>query len=311
VSIFLGFGNGFFADKATYPTDSHPYSVAVGDFNKDTRLDLAVVNADSASVSILLGFGNGSFAYQIRYRAGSRPVAIAVGDFNNDTRLDLVIANNLGDTMSVLLGRSNEVFRFQVSLTTGSDSRPRSLFIGDLNGDDRMDIAVVYSNTHSIGIFFGNSNITFAPPVTYSTGPNTSPYSIAVGDFNNDKQPDIVVANYRANNLGIFLGRDIGTFASQATYSTGFASGPYAVAVDDMNKDGALDIVVANYEANDLGIFVGNGDGTFVWHMSLALQYGSRSFFVGLGDFNNDEKLNLAIANKGTDSLSIFLLTCY
>ena len=86
MSILLGYGNGSFANQTTYPTSSAPISVAVGDFDNDTRLDLAVANINNNTVSILLGYGNGSFANQTTYPTGAGPVSVAVGDFNNDTR---------------------------------------------------------------------------------------------------------------------------------------------------------------------------------------------------------------------------------
>ena len=53
--------------------------------------------------------------------------------------------------------------------------------------------------------------------------------AVAVGDFNNDRRLDIVVANYWTNNIGVFLGDGNGTFSSQKTYSTGYNSGPISV----------------------------------------------------------------------------------
>ena len=78
-----------------------------------------------------------------------------------------------------------------------------------------------------------------------------------VVDFNNDSRLDIVVANYWANNVGVFLGNGDGTFSSQVNYSTGSDSGPCAITSGDFNNDNRLDIVVANYWAYNIGIFLG------------------------------------------------------
>ena len=97
-----------------------PRSVAVGDLNNDTRLDIVVANSDSNNVSVLLGYGNGSFHEQMTYSTGSQPYSVAVGDLNNDTRLDIVVANFDSNNVSVLLGYGNGSFQDQMTYSTGS-----------------------------------------------------------------------------------------------------------------------------------------------------------------------------------------------
>jgi hypothetical protein len=292
----------------TYSTGSNPYSVTVGDFNNDTRLDIVVANYRSNNVSVLLGHGGGTFRNQMTFSTSSLPSSVAVGDFNNDTRLDIVVANSGTNNVSVLLGSSNVVFVNQTMLTTGNGSQPRSFAIGDFNNDNRMDIGVANSGNHNIGIFLGYGNMSFANQVTYSTGSYSSPHSVALGDFNNDTRLDIVVANYGSGNVGVFLGYENGSFENQMTYLTG--AEPFFVAVGDFNNDTILDIVVANQDTNNLGILLGYGNGTFESVMLLSMGYGSHPFSVVVGDFNNDRKLDFAVANNGTDSLSILLQAC-
>jgi hypothetical protein len=294
----------------TYSTGSSPYSVAVGDFNNDVRLDIVVANFGNNTVSVLLGYGDGSFANQVTYSTASGPSSVAVGDFNNDSQLDIVVTNRDHFVVSVFLGYVNEVFAKETTLTTGNGSRPRALVISDFNNDDRMDIGVANSGADSIGIFFGYGDISFTNQVTYPTSPHSSPYSITVGDFNNDTRLDIVVANYDSDNVGIFLGHDNGTFSNQTTYPTGWYSFPYSVAVGDFNNDTVLDIVVANYGISNLGVLLGYGNGTFARIILFPLDYGSYPFSIVVGDFNSDRKLDLAVANNGTDSLHILLQTC-
>lgn len=91
---------GDFAQPVTSPEKAgdHPGSVAVADFNRDTRPDLAVANRLSSDVTILLGDGTGNFTSAATgpERAGDGPTAVAVGDFNGDTRPDLAVANYSG-----------------------------------------------------------------------------------------------------------------------------------------------------------------------------------------------------------------------
>jgi len=83
--------------------------VAVGDFNLDGKLDLAVtsnlLNGNvSPAVAVLLGDGAGSFGSQTRFTVGFDPYAAAVADFNLDGKPDLATANLNGSNVSVLLG---------------------------------------------------------------------------------------------------------------------------------------------------------------------------------------------------------------
>ncbi|CAF5023391.1 unnamed protein product [Rotaria magnacalcarata] len=133
---------------------------------------------------------------------------------------------------------------------------------------------------------------------------------LTINDFNNDNQQDIVVANYGSDNVGIFLGNGDGSFAYQVTYSTESGSSPYFVAVDDIDNDNVKDIIVANYGTSNIGVLLGRGDGTFEKSTPLGTKYGSHPFWIGIGDFNKDKKLDFAIANNGTTSIHILLQTC-
>ncbi|CAF3149807.1 unnamed protein product [Rotaria sp. Silwood2] len=310
VSVLLGNGNGYFENQARYSAGYGPQSVAVGDFNSDTRLDIVVANSDSNDVSVLLGNGNGSFENQTRYSAGSYPRSIVVDDFNNDTRLDIVVANYFSNDVSVLVGCDNIVFVKQMILVTGNDSRPQSLVISDFNNDGLMDIGVVNSLTHNIGIFLGYGNIFFTNQVIYSTPSYLSPCSLVVGDFNNDTRVDIAFGSCDSNNVGILLGCGNGSFGDLMVYSTGSNSSRYSLAVSDINNDTIQDIVVANHDANYLGVLLGHNNGTFASIILFPLDYGSNPFSIVVGDFNNDRKLDIAVANSGTDSLNILLQTC-
>jgi len=93
VSVLLGNGDGTFQPNVDYITGTAPSFAALGDFNGDGRVDMAVVNATSNTVSILLGNGDGAFQPRIDFPAPIGANGIAAGDFNGDGRLDLVVAD--------------------------------------------------------------------------------------------------------------------------------------------------------------------------------------------------------------------------
>src|SRR5256712_3446229 len=106
-SALLGNGDGTFQSARTVGAGSGPNSVAVGDFNGDGKLDLAVANYDSTTVSVLLGNGDGTFQTAQNFGAGGSPAFVAAGDFNGDGKLDLAVANYGSTTVSVLISNSD------------------------------------------------------------------------------------------------------------------------------------------------------------------------------------------------------------
>ena len=99
-----------------------------------------------------------------------------------------------------------------------------------------------------------------------------------VGDFNNDNQLDVAVANWGINTISVILGYGNGTFAEPVSHSTGSGSRPVSIAVGDFNNDTYLDITTANYGANNIGVFLGYGNGGFrnVTTFSTETQFSSK-----------------------------------
>ncbi|CAF1095660.1 unnamed protein product [Rotaria sordida] len=280
----------FFPIQATYSTGTNPYSVAVGDFNNDIRLDIVVTNLNNNTVSVLLGYGNGSFADQVTYSTGAGPISVAVGDLNNDNQLDIVVVNFYDDTVSVFMGYDNGSFANQTKYSTGSS--PWSAAVDDFNNDTYLDIVVANYGGNTINVLLGYGNGSFANQMTYSTGSNAQ--SVAVGDLNNDTRLDIVVVNYGDNTISILLGYGNGSFANQTTYSTG--SNPCL-----------LDIVVVNHGSNNIGLLLGHGTGTFGNQMVLSTGLNSNPYTMAIRDFNKDGQADIAVTNYGSKNLVMFL----
>ena len=215
VSILVNDGTGKFSPAAT-PTVAvgvSPLSVVVGDFLGNGKFDLAVVNScgtDSlcsapGTVSILLGDGMGNFTPATTLPVGYSPYSVAVGDFNGDGVLDLAVANSCGNdplcnnspgTVSILLGDGTGSFTAAATSPVTVGVNPRSVAVGDFNGDGSLDLTAVNFNDNTVTILKGDGTGNFAPATTTPVPVGVNPTSVAVGDFNGDGNPDLAVANF-------------------------------------------------------------------------------------------------------------------
>ncbi len=288
------------------PTGEDTDAIAVGDFNNDRELDIAVANAVSNTLSILLGDGTGNFALASSPTTGEAPSSVAVGDFNGDGNLDIAVTNANSNTVSILLGDGTGKFTLASSPSTGFN--PCSVAVGDFNGDGKLDLAVA-DQEGGASIFLGDGTGNF---VLASSLAVKSPIAVAVGDFNGDGKLDVALVSCRSVNcfnreltgsVAIFLGDGTGNFALASSPVVGHQ--PRSIAVADFNGDGILDLAVANAGSNNVSILLGDGTGNF--GQALTVPTGLQPFAVTVGDFNGDGKLDLAIANLDSDRISVLL----
>ena len=311
VSILLGSGSGGFSPASGSPVTvgALPISVAIGDMNGDGKLDLAVANYFSNDVTILLGNGLGGFspAAGSPVTAGTSPRSIVIGDVNGDGKLDLAVANLSSNNVTILLGNGAGGFGPAAGSPVAVGTQPASIAVGDVNGDGRLDLAVANFGSNNVTILLGNGVGGFGPaagsPVTVGTGPA----SVAMGQINGDSTLDLAVANYGSDNATILLGNGAGGFSPAAGSPVTVGTAPLSVAIGDVNADGRLDVAVANATSNNVTILLGNGAGKFRPIAGSPVTVGTTSESAGLGDFNADGKFDIAVANSGSDNVTILL----
>src|ERR1051326_2536951 len=308
---------------------TRPVAVAVGDFNRDGKLDLAVVNrginpsdAGGNSVSIMFGNGDGSFQNAVNYAVGATPQKIITGDVNRDGALDIAVTNSATNTITVLLNNGSGVFTATAQSPIAVGTTPIGLVAGDLNGDGKLDIAVANSGDNSVSVLLGNGDGTFQSAVAYSSGPaGSTPWAVAIGDINRDAKPDLLVANSGSNGMGALIGNGDGTFRGAQQYAVDQT--PRDVLAIDANRDGATDVITANelapyppncipndannpcYTPGDISVLMGVSPGPQNPNYALSnLPAGQTPSRVAVGDFDRSGKTDIAVVDTNFNSVS-------
>jgi len=205
ISIILGKGDGTFQPAVNYSVkaNSKVWSLAVGDFNNDGKLDIVVTPNSLSEVEIFFGNGDGTFQATFESVAVQRsPISVAVADFNGDKNMDLAVVNHASDTVSILLGKGNGTFQSQVTYNIGVQAR--WVVVDDFDNDKKLDLAVVNGGDNNVAILLGNGDGTFANAVNYPTG--DTPVSLVSGLFNANGNVDLVSADFKGNTVSMLLG---------------------------------------------------------------------------------------------------------
>lgn len=237
----LGNGDGTFQAPIESPTgDLFFDGIVVGDFNRDGRPDLAIIDDFDQRVTILIAAGDGTFTTGQTVSLPGMPnlnYAVAA-DFNNDRKLDLAISlEQTGLTqLSILLGNGDGTF--QAPMTTNApDSGP--LAAGDMNRDGNMDL--VLAGFQGVYVLAGNGDGTFRSSQMFRAP--RWPGAVAVADFNRDGYLDVATLNLSAD-VAVLAGDGAGNLGRESIFGAGLGNWNSMV-VADLIKDRRPDIVAA------------------------------------------------------------------
>ena len=223
-------------------------------------------------------------------------------DLNGDGKPDLAGAG--ANAVSVMLGNGDGTFRAKTDFPIGAQTQ--AVAAGDFNSDGRMDLVVTLNSPQvSLALLTGTGTGTFNAPTFF---PNTSGFdspAIVATELNGDGRLDLVVMHTiacftapcrSARSITVLLGNGNGTFQTPSEIDVG--TGPMAMAVVDLNRDGIKDVAIGGGNT-ELSILLGVGNGTFVRQPVVTLVPGGDLFSacndIGLGDLNRDGILDLVV----------------
>jgi large repetitive protein len=265
--------------KSSPATGPVPIAIAAADLNGDGHSDLVTLNSGADSVSVLIGIGDGTFHPRVDYPAGVEVNGLALGDVNGDTSPDIIVG---GRVLGILVNNGNGTFAPAASVAIPFGVA--EVNVGDFNRDGKLDLALGGGYPR---IWMGNGDGTFRerhePPLITSL--------TDIGDINGDNRDDIV-------GKRVSLGNGDGTFQNVSFELDFFAAD---VVLDDLDRDGKLDVAGVDYRG--FHIALGKGNGTFFPPVLYAVtQFMQR---VAVADINGDGHLDVIGNDYNQSSIRI------
>ena len=306
VSVFLRQPGGGFAQEAgsPVPAGGGPSGAAIGDFNHDGLLDLAVSDYTGGTVSVLLRQAGGGFALEggQSIPTGTGANGIATADFNGDGQLDLAVTEQDANSVALLL-RSAGNTGFTLGTTYPAGGQPRAIAAGDFNGDGLADLAVANFSGNSVTVLIQQAAGGFAAEGT-PVPVGTQPGGIVATDLNGDGRTDLAVTDFGSSAVSILLRRATNDgFAEEAGSPVAVSANPVGITAADFDRDGHTDIAVAT-NAGAVDVLHNTGGG---FTRLPAIQVGGTPNGIAAADFDGDGRPDLAVSEYTNSTFSALL----
>lgn len=204
----------------------------------------------------------------------------------------LLFCSFLITASSQAAGCSGDLFATNLIIPS---SLPAAVVFADFNNDGKADLAVANFLMNTVSVSLGDGSGGFGTPVATQITP--SAMSIAVGDFNTDGKLDIAAAEWFNSWVAIALGNGDGTFSAPTRFNVGL--GPKQIETGDFNGDNKVDFATVDFFQNAVSVFLGSGSGGFSEVPGSPFAAGLVPESLTLGDFNSDNKLDVAVVSDG------------
>jgi len=273
--------------------------LGVADFNGDGHPDVAIAIASASEVMVLNGTGDGTFEpipAAVLDVSGS-PSSLLAFDLNRDGHDDLAVADAFSNSIAIFLGNGDGSFLEQ-RFATGDF--PVQIVLGEFNGDGLPDLVTANRLSSDLSVFISTGVGTFAPEIRFAVG--FEPVGVVLSDFDGDGVIDLAVANSGSQDISLLFGFGDGTF--QLGPSIDLPGRPTFTTLADVDGDQNIDLLTATSDPlgglGTVSILLRAGDGGL-----QKLDVGVDPFRIVVSDLNGDSFVDLLVANRGSNDLSL------
>lgn len=305
LTIFLGEGDGEFTRFSQVPGGEQPDEFALADLDEDGDVDIVVANHDTDYLTILLGDGYGKFQpasnSPLQINVSPHPHVVRAEDLDGNGHIDLVIDNRDAEGVLILPGLGQGRFKSPGILVEVGGDPYRGMALGDINGDERLDL--VTPNPSEVGVLINTSNgeIGFAQGSPIDA---EAPFAVELGDFNGDGKLDLIAASDEGSSLvELFLGDGRGGFKVAEDSPYHLAPGGKSIIVGDFNGDDIDDAVVASYHHPEVLVLFGGHESTY----TDFIHGGEHPWGLAAADFNLDGKDDIVVGDDASHTATIYL----
>ena len=230
-----------------------------------------------------------SFRAPHAYNALNQPQDVSLADLNGDGKPDAVAAEvESYEGVYVLLNGGQG--RLRAPAWYFREYRTEAVTVADLNGDAKADLASPLGYD-SVGVLLNKGNGTFAQGPQFPTVTCCAD-TIAAGDVDGDGAVDLVTGDSEADPPGtvsVLINHGNGTFKPKADYTVG--DHPSDIGLADVDADGRLDLLTANYGGNTISVLRNLG-GSFAARVDYPIA--RRPSGLALADLNRDGDVDVA-----------------